>query len=713
MNKLIIILLVVVVTTVSVYVWSNRTVVKASIIDLGIYLDNNVVLEPVILEPGLEYPPTITTDKQKLGAVCRLLDEMRLEYNRIGLIAKTNWEKNKKKWIEYDQLFKKYRHPLAVEKNRLKQAIIDANYTKEQWAKLTEDDIYGENGVIDTIIGDFVSYKETPTLATSDRLQDLKDINFNELAAEFGDPVEDFTSPNWNNGTAQADPSSDLTITTSNVTVNTYNTGDSTYFYRDMGEDGISGDFEFLCEISHDGGDNYGRFMFVGLANHIGDMQDDDYQGILMWKPTPRFVIAACYNNSGGGAPTRDESNAITTDYNYYVTFDRVTSGSTVLTCYLYTDSDRTSLESSTDETVDNTAWRYLYGMIGYGTGGPYTTGGYLSNLDLQMTDYTISKQVTSSGDDGYVNAGSSSFYDSSSSITTGYYSGSGSTYHLWSRFTGITIPQSSNITEAYVEWYVSSITGSPGCDIYAVDEDDPDAPTSYAEFTADPLTTNSEAWSSFSASTWNESPSLVDVIQEIVDSYDLYGDAIMIQFRDNVGTGSNYVSGTSYDGSVSFAMKLHIEYTEPEDQPDVIVSPTSRSMGIVLPNSTYWTNTANSTAPSWPLTDSDAYFTVTNNGSMAIDITIKGTNFTGGSSTNWTLVHTSPSTNEARWSAWQESGNLTDNTTFTTTEQNFITSLASSAEIDIEMRLETGDFDLTEGGGAKTSTITLTAGAS
>jgi len=129
---------------------------------------------------------------------------------------------------------------------------------------------------------------------------------------------------------------------------------------------------------------------------------------------------------------------------------------------------------------------------------------------------------------------------------------------------------------------------------------------------------------------------------------------------------------------------------------------PTSRDFGLVDENSSYWSNT---TAPTFPLEDAECYFTVTNNGSGAVNISIKAADFSGG--VGWTLVTAAPGQNQARLTVWESGDGEGDGIYLTTTDAAFISNLAASDCQEWELRLETGTF--TDGAG-KSSTITLTA---
>ena len=118
--------------------------------------------------------------------------------------------------------------------------------------------------------------------------------------------------------------------------------------------------------------------------------------------------------------------------------------------------------------------------------------------------------------------------------------------------------------------------------------------------------------------------------------------------------------------------------------------------------STSYWSD---GSEPTWPLDDTECYFTVTNNGDTC-SITIKATNFIGGD--GWTLTSGSPGSGTVRVKAGKSGDALETNmVTLTTGEQSFISGLAGSASKKWEIKLETGIFT---DGAVKTSTITLTA---
>jgi hypothetical protein len=135
---------------------------------------------------------------------------------------------------------------------------------------------------------------------------------------------------------------------------------------------------------------------------------------------------------------------------------------------------------------------------------------------------------------------------------------------------------------------------------------------------------------------------------------------------------------------------------------PDISNLPTSKNFGTVSENSSYWSNNG---PPTFPLDDGECYFSVTNNSSGSVNISIRATNFNGG--VGWTLAG-SPGVNIVTLKAGKSGDNDEGAmVTLTDSDQGFISNLAESDSIDWELKLETGTFT---DGAEKTSTITLTA---
>jgi hypothetical protein len=173
------------------------------------------------------------------------------------------------------------------------------------------------------------------------------------------------------------------------------------------------------------------------------------------------------------------------------------------------------------------------------------------------LKNTTIDVQVGASADDGKCYSGV--FSTSDTTVPLGYSSGA---RHMFARWTGVTV--SGTVEAAYVSLYIhQSYGGTKILKVYFVDEDNPAAPTSEAEFLADPLTTGTDWDDSLPAGGWRDSPSLVNDMQNYVDSYAISDDAVMAQIKDDGGSSGNYGNIRMHDYSGNtYGPKLHIEYT-------------------------------------------------------------------------------------------------------------------------------------------------------
>ena len=177
--------------------------------------------------------------------------------------------------------------------------------------------------------------------------------------------------------------------------------------------------------------------------------------------------------------------------------------------------------------------------------------------------DPTVDAQVGADADDG-IAAGTpcTSHLPSNAYIMCGDWAGDDRA--SWVRFTGITI--SGTITTSYLQVYeyTGSSTGTPTLNVYGVDEDNPAAPTNCAEWDTDYglHTSASVTWDGVWSGTWNNSPSLNAIFQELVNSYVISGDAVMLQICNDGSPASEYNAAYDYTTSSANAAKLHIEYT-------------------------------------------------------------------------------------------------------------------------------------------------------
>ena len=175
----------------------------------------------------------------------------------------------------------------------------------------------------------------------------------------------------------------------------------------------------------------------------------------------------------------------------------------------------------------------------------------------------TYEARVVASGDDGWSSPPST--YDPTSGIQ---YIGEivSSVRQSWARFLSVDIPQGATIDVAYID-YVSRVTQtkSTKSNIYAEDVDDAVAPTSLADHDGKTRTTNFTAWDDEpqTAEDVERSPSIVDVIQEIVDRGSwASGNALQILHDDDGSAASNWYDFYPYDSDTAKAVLLHVEWS-------------------------------------------------------------------------------------------------------------------------------------------------------
>lgn len=157
----------------------------------------------------------------------------------------------------------------------------------------------------------------------------------------------------------------------------------------------------------------------------------------------------------------------------------------------------------------------------------------------------------------------------------------------------------------------------------------------------------------------------------------------------------------------------LPVEVTwESGAEPDISNTPSSKVFGIVAASTAYY---AKGAPPNNPVQDGDCTFNITNSSGFAVDLAMNCTDATGG--IGWNLVSTSPSTDEFRITAYYVGQNPAAGLVLTNSDQSFYSSLANSATLLWDFKLDTGDDYADSGyfhdGEIKTWYIYITASAS
>jgi hypothetical protein len=182
------------------------------------------------------------------------------------------------------------------------------------------------------------------------------------------------------------------------------------------------------------------------------------------------------------------------------------------------------------------------------------------------LIDPTVDKQTAASANDGGVDdsSGGTKFSSGDTGWYVGCYAAPYSNEAMFARWTGVTIE--GTIDVSYISLYPDAAAiGTPQWKIYGVDEDNPAAPTSHAEFDADALTTAGVDWDGgLATGAFRASPSLISIFQELVASYTISNEAVMVQVKNDKaldGEHDQLIRMWDYAGN-AHGPKLHIEYT-------------------------------------------------------------------------------------------------------------------------------------------------------
>lgn len=175
--------------------------------------------------PNIIYPPELNTDSRKLAATYRLVEELRLEHNRVGDIARADWARHEGRWQTYKKQFDTKQSPLLIEQRWRKDLLRRANYTDAEWEErdLSDSD-YG------LLFGDKAILREIPTLATTPLIDELKAIDFQRLEGKFVDPLED-----WLADYTEVDTSSILTVVANTITITNLTRTTNSWVSKDHG----------------------------------------------------------------------------------------------------------------------------------------------------------------------------------------------------------------------------------------------------------------------------------------------------------------------------------------------------------------------------------------------------------------------------------------------------------------------------------------------
>ncbi len=169
--------------------------------------------------------------------------------------------------------------------------------------------------------------------------------------------------------------------------------------------------------------------------------------------------------------------------------------------------------------------------------------------------------QIAVSADDGYSNSGG---LFSALGIDLRIGNLGGDNYDTFARFPSVNVKQGATVVEAFIQPAGRIASGGAGTrsNIAMEDADDAVAPTSRAEHVADARTTAFTAWDgfTFAEDTYAQSPSIVDVVQEVVDRGSwASGNAMMVLWDNDASDANKLYDCNAVDDASGLSMRLHI----------------------------------------------------------------------------------------------------------------------------------------------------------
>lgn len=349
-------------------------------LNIGInYPDNNSYT--------ITYPPQITTNQQKLYAVYSLLEQMRLEHNRVGKIASSNWKEYQGKWQQYKEIFSKKQFPLLEESAKLRESIRQSIYPDNQWMSFTGTD---RMLISDTMFGDKSAERIKPTLASYDGLTQLISIDFSKLNGQYVDPAEDLTTFTAV-GTGQS-------VTASTVSIaNIQTRNQDLYLYIDK----TANHFDALNikwdSVFTSGDQNYECWGGACVSNTVNDVKG--------FASTDQFIFWRAYSTyqtimlGRGNVVSTDSTADMAAGTTYYFNLKRV-AGNNTITCEIDDNSDFSSLfDTLSVSGFSTTKYRYLFAAVDYNDSASGNRRMTASVSHIDLNEAVASPSVTNSPD--------------------------------------------------------------------------------------------------------------------------------------------------------------------------------------------------------------------------------------------------------------------------------------------------------------------------
>lgn len=384
------------------------------------------------------YPPTITTDQEKLFACYSLLEQMRLEHNskaadfrsRLALEAiPTEWliggkldDKNEqvkqakakrlfREWCpegfmladtpENNELRQKYKtyakqskdlmKGLLAEKDKLKKSIREANYTDQEWRLIFKLPEQEQDTIYDNLFGNRTEEGVKPTLATSHLLDKLKALSIDGMALTPEiDPTEDLTTY------IEYDQGSDISVSSNRVTHSNSDPYDDNYWvYKNFGTGHFDGNFEHLYQWKLTSA-FYPTLIAWAMCdvNPYAYTDMDDDQNIMITRVSYSSMRVRIFEMDDTGTGTVDQVlSAWSVNTQYYAEVERDEAVGTYGTLYwwhCHTDyyDDGGDLDAALDIliSVKKKDYSHLCAALNWDDngGGIYSNNGYSELYDLQ-----------------------------------------------------------------------------------------------------------------------------------------------------------------------------------------------------------------------------------------------------------------------------------------------------------------------------------------
>lgn len=181
----------------------------------------------------------------------------------------------------------------------------------------------------------------------------------------------------------------------------------------------------------------------------------------------------------------------------------------------------------------------------------------------------TLDLQIASGANDADERDDNTSFSSSRTSIICDSNTTISSRINGGMRFQNLTIPPGSTINVAYCSIRATNTSSDdPNVDIFAEAADNPADFSTTADVTGRTRSTANVQWTATGIGTGEvNSPSIVTVIQEIINRGGWASGNALVVFFDGRSDANATFRMTSYDGTPANSPKLHIEYTAPPSE--------------------------------------------------------------------------------------------------------------------------------------------------